>query len=80
MIVDGNERTWNRAAVPDIVKSLDDALEAVKGRRAETVFDSEQWESMPVWANQFDRQIEAIHGKIEKTQAELQELASEAQP
>ncbi len=78
VIVDGNERTWKREAVPAIVDQLVGAVEAVKQRDPATVFDSEAWHSMPVWQRDFVRQLKNAEPRLTETQQRLLELKEDS--
>ncbi len=78
VVVDDDVHTWNRSAAPQIANNLINTLEAVKNRSADTVIESEGWQSMPVWAEQFDAQLAVARARIEEVQARLRNLAQAA--
>lgn len=78
VVVDGEERVWKREAVPGIVDGLISALEEVKNRALADVIETEAWHSMPVWAENFPRQLALVRERIEATQQKLRDLAQAA--
>jgi hypothetical protein len=79
VVVDGEERVWKREAVRGITERLISALEAVKNRALEDVFDSEPWDTMPVWTDDLPRQLAQVREPIEAAQQKLRDLAEAAQ-
>lgn len=79
VVVDGQQRTWDRAAVPAIATQLIGRLERIKNRVPADVIESESWDSMPVWAKDFPRQLDLVRPNIEAVQQKLRELERAAQ-
>ncbi len=80
VVADGEERVWKREAVPGIADRLILALEVVKNRALADVIDSEPWHSMPVWTEDFPRQLAHARERIEATQQKLRDLVEAAGP
>jgi hypothetical protein len=78
LVVDGEERVWKREAVPAIAEKLIASLEALKNLNPKKVFESEAWDSMPVWEKGFARQFANAKQRIEQTQHKLKVLAEQA--
>jgi hypothetical protein len=80
VVVDDDIRVWKRSAVGAIVARLDAGLEQVLTRSPATVLDSEAWDTTPVWARDFERQIDGAREGIAVARARLAEIAAAAAP
>ncbi len=78
VVVDGQQRAWKRDAVPEIARRLIARLEDIKHRTLKDTTESEAWHSMPVWAEDFPRQLSSARARIDATQKKLQALADSA--
>ncbi|MDP6375987.1 MAG: hypothetical protein QF921_11220 [Pseudomonadales bacterium] len=64
--------------MPQISARFSTALESVKQRDLSQLVETEAWDSMPVWAREFDTQLEAAVARIETVQQRLADLAANA--
>lgn len=80
VVVDGQERVWKRREVPAIAGRLISMLEAVKHQDPQQVFDSESWDTHPVWAEVFPDHLSRARAQIEEAQEWLRGLAETASP
>lgn len=78
VVVDGQERTWKRTAVPEIGEQLIAILERVKQQRPEEILAGEDWHTLPVWRRDFARQHKLAVPQITATQNHLRELVRQA--
>jgi hypothetical protein len=78
VVVDGQDRTWKREAVPQIVERLTGALDALQKSTLESVPEQEWFESGLVWQRVWARQLAALGERIDAARNRLRELASQA--
>ena len=78
VVVDGQERAWNREAVPGIVERFVTALDGLQGSSLESAGEQEWWESGPVWQRTWSRQISALNSRIDAARSRLRNLARQA--
>ena len=76
VVVDGEERTWKREAVPAIVERFVGALDALERSSLDSSPEQELWESGPVWQRAWDRQLAALAERIDAARSRLRELAT----
>jgi hypothetical protein len=79
VVVDGDERTWKRDAVPSIVDRLVGSLDQLAKSTLESTAENEWWESEPVWRKVWAQQFAALGQRIAAARSRLHELSVEAQ-
>ena len=78
VIVDGDQRTWNREAVPGIVERFVGALDGLQRATLESSPEQEGWETGPVWQREWQAQLAALGERIEAARSRLRALAAQA--
>jgi hypothetical protein len=78
VIVDGDERTWKRDAVPQIVDRFLGALDQLQRASLESTPEQEWWEAGPVWEKTWTRQLAALGERIDAARSRLRALADGA--
>lgn len=78
VVVDGDERTWKRDAVPGVVDRLVKSLDQLQSSSLKSEPEQEWWEAGPVWQKVWSQQLAALGERIDAARSRLRALADRA--